>query len=147
MVHVHFGLQRIEGISEHGFGRIGEIGTMNNEFEFTFTVRIEVIDMERVVVLMNWINSSLVMELTLSLQYSLYITIRKYLQNGSIHRDNEIVFSKIVVYIRSANPIVIIRIQRELIEKRRREYCCRNSGLITVDNRPVMTVTDSSVRV
>lgn len=36
------------------------------------TVSIEVIEIERVVVLMNCINSSLVIELILSLQYSLH---------------------------------------------------------------------------
>ena len=53
MVHVRFGLQRIEEISEHVLCRIVEIGTMNNGLEFALTVRIEVIDIERIVVLMN----------------------------------------------------------------------------------------------
>lgn len=99
MVHVRFCLQRIEEISEHVFCRIVEIGTMNNGLEFALTVRIEVIDIERIVVLMNCINSSFVMEFTLSLQYSLSIIIRTCLQNGSVKRSDKIVFSKIVVYI------------------------------------------------
>ena len=99
MVHVRFGLQRIEEISEHVFCRIGEIWTMDNGFEFALTVRIDVIDIERIVVLMNCINSSFVMEFILSLQYSLNIIIRKCLQNESVKRSDKIVFSKIVVYI------------------------------------------------
>ena len=60
--------QRIEGIREHGCCRIVEIETMYHGLRYLMTVRTEAMDMERVVVLMNCVNSSLVIEFTLSLQ-------------------------------------------------------------------------------